>query len=927
MRTRVSWSLLTVIVLVGLGFPTAAGAQDPPPPSPTAPAAGPGDVVVGALPDGWAITSGRRGSELTYTLDAPLPITSARPEFRSGDIVVGYPVHRGDVLVLALDGSVADLLTTGRPRLSVWLGARRLDGPGTGREITGATDDFDPDAFGGGTLLDPADDPGRPGPYRTRSFDYDLAPLDFKGYAEPLEVVAEVIAPRDAPGPRPVVVFVHGRHATCYIPGDPGYEGLEWPCSGESVPIPSHLGYRYVAQLLASQGYVTISISANAVNAQDFRGDGGARARSALIHHHLDLLTAWNRSGDDAVGGRLDGALDMDQVVLVGHSRGGEGVERAAVDAGPRKRWRIVGLADIAPTAFGRQTAPGIARAVLLPYCDGDVVDLQGQTYVDNGRDLVDGDRSLRSAVMILGANHNFFNTQWTPRTAVAPAVDDGFFLGRLRACDAQAGNRLTPRQQQAVGATYIAALVAVATERDTDAAALLDGSGVRAPSAGRATVLTHALGANRTTLFEAGVSALTGGLGVDSRICDGIASRGGNPIGSNCAAGADFSSLPHWLPFAGDLPRTQAWDIRWRRAGSDRGAMVEFDAADLRSSQALELRIAADPGTGPARFTVRIGDARGVTTDLGSTTVVPLPGTRSPVGKVWAQTVRMPLIGAGIDRSQITSIEIAPLSDTGRIWVLDAHAWRPGVPAQDRIWLPRVSVGSRTVAEGDDGVRTVSVPLRVRGTIRRPAELYAVISSPTSRRPDVRRITLRPGVAARIPVEIEGDTEFSSNRGGVRVVLLADRGVTTGRYQGVLRIRDDDPAPTITFTSPETIAEGETAVVRGRLSAAVDGWLFYQLRFRDAAGVAPLDTDDLTEEFLLQYFGEVPDPALPVDSLFGFIAIRRTTAAFRIPFRVDGVAEPDEGLTIVIRPQRRDPILDAPVRRALTVTDVAPVG
>ncbi|MFN3218434.1 MAG: hypothetical protein ACE367_18220 [Acidimicrobiales bacterium] len=927
MRKRFAWSLSAFVLVVGMGFPTAAGAQDPPPPPATPGRAAPGDATGLALPDGWAITDGRRGAELTFTLDAPLPITSARPEFRSGDLVIGHPDLRGDTLVLAVDSFLADLLAAGNPQLSLWLGARRLDAPGTARDIPGATDDFDPTAFGPRTPLDADDDPGAPGPYRTRSFEYDLAPLDFKPYAEPLEVVAEVIAPRNAPGPRPVVLFIHGRHATCYVPGDRSFQGLEWPCSGESIPIPSHRGYRYVAELLASQGYVTVSISANAVNAQDFRGDGGARARSALIRHHLGLLADWNRAGDDAIGGRLDGALDMDQVVLVGHSRGGEGVERAAVDTIARNPWTIVGIADIAPTAFGRQTAPGITRAVLLPYCDGDVVDLQGQTYVDNSRDLVDGDRSLRSAVMILGANHNFFNTEWTPRLSAAPSFDDGEFLGPIRACDARAGNRLTPRQQQRVGATYIAALAAVATERDPDAAALLDGSDAGAPSAGPATVLTHALGANRTPLFEADVSALTGGLGVDSRICDGIAGRRGTATGSNCAAGADFSTLPHWLPFAGDLPRTQAWDIRWRRAGDGRNAEVRFAAADLRSSDAVELRIAADPAGGRARFAVRVGDARGVTATLGETTLVPLPGKRSPLGKVWAQTVRMPLTGAGIDRTRITSIEIVPLSDTGRIWVLDAHGWRPGVPAQDPIFVPQVSVGSRTVAEGDDGVRTVNVRLKVRGAITEPGEVYAVIADSGRRRTEIRRIALRPGVTPRIPIEVTGDTRFSANRRGVRVTLLAGPGATTGRYQGALRIREDDPAPTITLTAPETVAEGDTVVIRARLSAPVDGMLFYQLRFRNTPGADPVDTDDFTEEFLLGYFGMVPDPAIPVGSIGGFLSLRGTTAAFRLPLRIDDLAEGDEGFTVVVRPRPNDPLLEAPVRFDISVIDTVAAG
>lgn len=936
-RKRFAWSLgagslwaralSAFVILLGLGFPTAAGAQDPPPPPPPG-AALPGDATSPSLPDGWAVTDGRRGPELTFRLEAPLPITSSRPEFRSGDIVLGYPVPRSNFRILALpiDGPIADLLAAGDPQLSLWLGPRRLDAAATGRDIPGATDDFDPTAFGPRTPLDAADDPGAPGPYRIRRFQYDLAPLDFRPYAEPLEVVAEVIAPRNAAGPRPVVLLLHGRHATCYIPGNRFYEGLEWPCSGDSVPIPSHQGYRYVAELLASQGYVTVSISANAVNAQDFSGDGGARARSTLIRHHLGLLADWNRAGDDAIGGRLDGNLDMNQVVLVGHSRGGEGVERAAVDSMRRHPWRIVGIADIAPTAFGRQTAAGIDRAVLLPYCDGDVNDLQGQTYIDNSRDLVDDDLSLRSAVMILGANHNFFNTEWTPRLSAAPSFDDGEFISAGRACDSRAGNRLTPRQQQRVGATYIAALAAVATEGDPDAAALLDGSDVGASSAGPATVLTHALGANRTPLFDVASDTIVGGVGVESRICEGIAGRRGFATDSGCSRGTAFSSLPHWLPFAGNLPSTQAWDISWQPTDGDRNAEIRFAPTDLRASDAIELRIAADPASGRARFAVRVGDVRGVTATVGEATLVPLPGKRSPLGKVWAQTVRMPLAGTGIDRSRITSIEIVPLSDTGRLWVLDAHGWRPGLTAQGPIFLPQLSVARRTIVEGDDGVRTVNVPLRVRGAITLPVEVGVVITRAGSR-PEVLRITVRPGTRPRIPIEVPGDTEFTASRRLIGLTLLAESGATTGNYQTVLAIRENDPAPTLTITGPETVAEGESVVIRAELSAPVRGRVFYEVRVRDLPGADPLDSDDIAEEYLLEFFGFVPEPAIPIDSLSQFISIRRTVAELTIPIRVDDLVEPGEGFRVIVRPRRGDPMLDAPLRFDIRVTDTAAVG
>jgi pimeloyl-ACP methyl ester carboxylesterase len=115
----------------------------------------------------------------------------------------------------------------------------------------------------------------------------------------------------------------------------------------------------------------------------------------------------------------------MSTVVLVGHSRGGEGVERAAIDSRPDDPWRIQGLVLIGPTAFGRQVAAGVHTTVLLPFCDGDVSDLQGQQYVDIGRDLT-RDPALRSSVMAMGTNHNFYNTEWTPASRSLPPGTTG---------------------------------------------------------------------------------------------------------------------------------------------------------------------------------------------------------------------------------------------------------------------------------------------------------------------------------------------------------------------------------------------------------------------------------------------------------------------------------------------------------------------
>ena len=70
---------------------------------------------------------------------------------------------------------------------------------------------------------------------------------------------AAVFLPKDAPGKRPVTVFLHGRHEACFG-GTPNRRA--WPCGPGQTDIPSYLGYNAAATALASHGTVVVSISA-----------------------------------------------------------------------------------------------------------------------------------------------------------------------------------------------------------------------------------------------------------------------------------------------------------------------------------------------------------------------------------------------------------------------------------------------------------------------------------------------------------------------------------------------------------------------------------------------------------------------------------------------------------------------------------------
>ena len=133
----------------------------------------------------------------------------------------------------------------------------------------------------------------------------------------------------------------------------------------------------------------------------------------------------------------------------------------------------------------------------MLPFCDGDVCDLQGQRFTDTARDLTTGDTSLKSSVLVMGANHNFFNTEWTPGHRRRAGVGR---LGRRRRARVRRANpdRLTAAEQRAVGTAYVAGAVHLFADGDQDVLPLFDGSRARVDSTGDAQVLSHAIGGGR---------------------------------------------------------------------------------------------------------------------------------------------------------------------------------------------------------------------------------------------------------------------------------------------------------------------------------------------------------------------------------------------------------------------------------------------
>jgi len=212
-------------------------------------------------------------------------------------------------------------------------------------------------------------------------------------------------------GSFPLVIIVHGQH----------------PMDDFSDP-----GYAYLGELLASRGYIVASVDENFLNLNplvdllmiqslvepdDLRG--------WLLLEHLALWHAWQETPDSPFYQKVD----LDQIALIGHSRGGQAVAVAALfnalqyypdDASLHfdYGYNIRTVIGIAPVDGGYLPAEkdivleDVNYLVLQGVHDMDVFTFQG--YKQYSRVRFSGNKErIKSALYIFGANHGQFNTVW----------------------------------------------------------------------------------------------------------------------------------------------------------------------------------------------------------------------------------------------------------------------------------------------------------------------------------------------------------------------------------------------------------------------------------------------------------------------------------------------------------------------------------
>lgn len=599
-------------------------------------------------------------------------------------------------------------------------------------------------------------DPGDSGPFTVRTAEYDLGDLAvvLPSLGGRSELRAKVYAPVDAPGKRPLVVFEHGYHQVCTG------ETQTWPCPPGEQAVPSFRGYDEPAEALASHGYLVVSISANAVNAGGGRTvDRGGTARGELVLAHLDLWRRWSTTGGGPI--RFAGRVDLQNVGLMGQSRGGDGVIAAALlNAGRATPYGVRAVLPLASTDGGRPTLPGVAMNLLTGYCDGDVYDLQGQHHYDDSR-YAAADQAPRSTVLVMGANHNFWNSEWTE--------DDWGFDPDKAPCGTGTPTRLTATEQRAIGRAYIAGFFRLMLGGETSFARFFDGSGAR-PAAARNTVV-HTVAQAPTRLdvsrFDRPLPAGAVSGAVTATTCAGIP---GAPV--PCVDDPNAGLFPHWVPvlLVPKVPDPAVTALRW----TARSGVVRLPVRhDVSRYDALSFRAAGDPAsTGELDLTVRVIDGVGRFEDVAvsavSDALVPLPGLPEHAQpKTLLRTVRIPLgMLRSLDLRDVRAVELrTDRVPRGSVLVSDLafSSWSRGTTTLPS--LPRLSIADApAIEEGDSGTRTADFVLTLSRPSARPVTAHVETSGfffdPEIVVPLAQQVTFEPGQTRRtVSVSIRANT------------------------------------------------------------------------------------------------------------------------------------------------------------------------
>lgn len=826
--------------------------------------------LFGALPaqaapvrgDDWSVTSAPGGYLVTVDLDKPLPMRSDAPTVVVDGTTLGLATESDDQRSLSVFTTDASVLKAEEVEAGWASEAFEAAAPDTA--VVEVPDAATADALGV--------DPDAHGDYEWTESIYK-----FGDQAVPLaniggvrgEMEGKVYLPTSG-GARPVVLLLHGRHTSCYGTG-PTHNN-RWPCATAPdnelrMSIPSYAGYDNLAQSLASHGYAVVSVSANAINSNDnqLAADRGAVARGQLLLDTLEMLRkadagetvtfadAWTgaefdldealvegaRSYELRREGFIEGAPDLDPVRasdfvgrfdfssigMMGHSRGGEGVTAAAtLNQALEKPWAISSILPLAPVDFGRMTVPNVPMNVILPYCDGDVSNQQGQHMLDDSR-YAFGDDVLRSGTWMTGTNHNFHNTAWTPGLYRYSVSDDWSNSASRRndpTCGtdpsvAQTSLRISAAEQYALGSDYMTAWFRLTLGGEEQFLPMFDGTGAVPTSANGADVRTVATAPSsaRSTIasFETTSTRIRQAGTASTVVC---ASLGGRTTGTDlpaCATTLASAQVPHWTPATngGNVPATPVTRMTWTTGAGEVRVSVAKGQRDASAFDRLSVKMAADETVATATdLDLTVVDGAGQTftarvSELNPFALVRLPASSgagaTTLKKIVLQQVNVEvsaLADAGLDVTDLREVRFSSVAgEAGAAHLSDLAFESSAVGTAESRREPVLGVYAPNVEEGD-APDTYELAVHLDAPASRPVTGdVSVLGSATGRAGiATQRVTFAPGETCKVvSVALQGDRAASATpTTQVTYSVINTRNAVMGAEAiGFTQVREDD--------------------------------------------------------------------------------------------------------------------------------------